>query len=135
MSKVQRTDIRVRYAETDKMGYVHHSQYAVYMEMGRTEALRAAGLSYADIEASGRFLVVARLALRFRAPARYDDVLVVETAVGGTTAARIEHTYRISRKDDGALLTDGETTLACVDADGRQQRIPRERRRLFQQDG
>jgi len=135
VSIVNETELRVRYAETDKMGLVHHSQYAVYMEIGRTEALRVGGLSYADIEASGRFLVVARLGLTFRAPARYDDMVIVETTLKRITAARIDHTYRIMRKEDGRLLAEGETTLACVDAAGQPHRIPGPIRSLFGKDG
>ncbi len=135
MGNVHRTEVRVRYAEADKMGILHHSRYAVYMEIGRTEALRAGGLRYADIETSGRFLVVARLSLKFHAPAHYDEVLVVETTLKRVTAARIEHTYRILRKEDGALLTEGTTTLACVDAAGRPQRVPKPIRSMLEKSG
>ena len=114
--------IRVRYAETDQMGFLHHANFFVYFEMGRIELLRARGLSYKDLEAQGYLLVIVRAQCRFHQPARYDDLLVLRTHVVRTTAARIEHRYELLR--DGTLLAEGETTLACVDRDGKLQRIP-----------
>lgn len=116
--------IRVRYAETDPMGYVHHSRYFTYFEMGRTELLRASGWRYRDFEERGFFMVVAKIACRFHKPARYDDLLTLRTTVTRTTLARIEHRYELLR--DGELLTEAESTLACVDSDGRLQAIPEE---------
>ena len=121
---VCRLPIRVRYAETDRMGIVHHSRYLVYLEMGRTESLRQAGLTYRDLEDEGHFLVVASLSCRFRAPARYDDVITVETSVERVTQTRIEHAYRIMRDADSALILEAATTLCCVDGEGALQRIP-----------
>jgi len=114
--------IRVRYAETDRMGFLHHANYPIYFEQGRTELLRTLGLTYRDLEDQGFLLVLARLDIRYRAPARYDDLLKLETRVIRTTAVRIEHGYRVLR--DGQLLAEGTTTLACVDRDGRLQAIP-----------
>ena len=117
-------EIRVRYAEVDRMGVLHHSRYWVYFEMGRTELLRQAGVTYRDLEQAGVYFVVARCAARFHAPARYDDVLKLTTEVGSMGRARIDHTYRLCRKGDGLLLATAEITIACVDADGRLQPIP-----------
>jgi acyl-CoA thioester hydrolase len=117
-------EIRVRYAETDRMGYVHHSRYFVYFEMGRTELLRAAGVAYRDLEDAGVFFVVAKLAARFIAPARYDDVLVLTTTIKRLTTARIDHVYALRRKATGELLTEAESTLACVGAEGQIIPIP-----------
>jgi acyl-CoA thioester hydrolase len=114
--------IRVRYAETDRMGFLHHANYPIYFEQGRTELLRTLGLTYRDLEDQGFLLVLARLDIRYRAPARYDDLLTLETRVIRTTAVRIEHGYRLLR--DRQLLAEGTTTLACVDRDGRLQAIP-----------
>jgi acyl-CoA thioester hydrolase len=114
--------IRVRYAETDRMGFLHHANYPIYFEQGRTELLRTLGLTYRDLEDQGFLLVLARLDIRYRAPARYDDLLTLETRVIRTTAVRIEHGYRVLR--DRQLLAEGSTTLACVDRDGRLQAIP-----------
>jgi len=117
-------EIRVRYAETDRMGYLHHSRYAVFFEMGRTELLRQQGLAYKDLEDSGVYFAVVTLSMNFRSPARYDDVLVLTTGIERMTTARIDHSYILRRKDTGALLTEGSTTLACVDAGGRVIPIP-----------
>jgi len=116
-------EIRIRYAETDRMGYLHHSRYAVLFEMGRTELLRRRGIAYRDLEEAGVFFVVTKLAVRFMAPARYDDVVRLTTRVARMTTARIDHTYQLQRAD-GTPLAEGETTLACVDRDGRVTPIP-----------
>ena len=117
-------EIRVRYAETDRMGFVHHSRYAVFFEMGRTELLRQQGVVYSDLEDAGVFFVVAKLATSFRRPARYDDELILHTEVARMTAARIDHAYRLTRKATGELLTEATSTLACVDRDGNVIIIP-----------
>jgi acyl-CoA thioester hydrolase len=92
--------------------------------MGRIELLRAIGFDYKAIEKRGLFLVVARMEIRYRAPARYDDLLTLETSVSRVTPVRGEHRYRLTR--DGVLVVEGESTLACVDRDGRLQTLPEE---------
>jgi acyl-CoA thioester hydrolase len=82
------------------------------------------GLTYRDMEDEGWFMVVSSASCRFRAPARYDDVLEIETVVARLTHTRIDHTYRILRRDDRLLLAEAETTLACVDREGIVQAIP-----------
>jgi acyl-CoA thioester hydrolase len=114
--------IRVRYAEVDRMGLLHHANYLVYFEQGRTELLRTLGMSYRDLEDQGYLLVLTKLEVRYRRPARFDDVLTVRTTAVKTTAVRIDHRYEVFR--DGELLTEGTTTLACVDRDGRPQPLP-----------
>jgi acyl-CoA thioester hydrolase len=116
------TEIRVRYAETDRMGYLHHANYAIYFEQGRTDLLRQRDISYREIEDQGFFLVVVKLECRFRKPARYDDVLRLRTTVSRVTPVRIEHRYEIFR--DGVLLTEGSSTLACVDKNGQLVELP-----------
>ncbi|MFB3893436.1 MAG: acyl-CoA thioesterase [Phycisphaerae bacterium] len=117
-------EIRVRYCEVDQMGALHHSRYWVYFEMGRTELLRSQGIAYADLEKAGTFFVVAKCAAKFMAAARYDDVLVLTTRITRMGAARIDHTYELKRKADGQLLATAETTLACVDRQGKIIAIP-----------
>ena len=114
--------IRVRYAETDRMGLLHHANYLVYFEEGRTELLRAQGLTYRDIEEQGFYLVLTKLQVRYRSPAFYDDLLTLRTIVQRTTLVKIEHRYELLR--DGVLLAEGETTLGCVDHDGKVQPLP-----------
>ena len=117
-------EIRVRYAEADQMGVLHHSRHWVYFEMGRTELLRKQGIVYRDCEQSGVFFVVARCSARFLAPARYDDTLALTTTVAKMGAARIDHTYELKRKSDGQLLATAATTLACVDRQGQVIQMP-----------
>jgi acyl-CoA thioester hydrolase len=117
-------EIRVRYAETDRMGYVHHSRYFVYFEMGRTELLRQGGIAYRDLEDAGVFFVIAKAACRFVSPGRYDDVLVLTTKLERMTTARVDHVYELKRQGTGELICTAETTLACVGRDGRPIAIP-----------
>ncbi|HEX4128780.1 MAG TPA: thioesterase family protein [Pirellulales bacterium] len=114
--------IRVRYQETDAMGILHHTNYLTYFEMGRTELLRANGMSYRDVEAMGVFMVVVRMECNYRRPARYDDLLTLRTRTRRVTAARIDHEYQLLRGDE--LLCEANSTLACVDRQGSVQRVP-----------
>src|SRR5215467_47939 len=109
------TTIRVRYAETDRMGLLHHANYLVYFEQGRIELLRSQGLSYKDLEDQGFLLVLTRLQVRYRNAARYDDLLTLRTTVARTTLVKIEHSYELFR--DGVLLAEAQTTLGCIDRD------------------
>jgi acyl-CoA thioester hydrolase len=117
-------EIRVRYAECDPMGYLHHAKFLEYFEMGRTELLRASGFTYRDMEERGKFLVVAKLEVRYQAAARYDEVLTLHTKLRRITRARIEHEYVLSRAE--VVLCQGSSTLACVDRRGQLQAIPDE---------
>ncbi len=114
--------IRVRYAETDRMGLLHHANYLVYFEQARTELLRTLGLTYKDMEDKGFLLVVTWVDVRFRRPAKYDDLLTIRTTVVKTTMVRIDHRYEVLCQ--GLLLAEGSSTLACVDRDGRPQALP-----------
>lgn len=114
--------IRVRYAETDRMGLVHHANYLVYFEQGRIELLRSSGYSYKDLEDKGYLLVLTKLEIRYHKPGRYDDLLTLRTTVVRTTTVRIDHRYELFC--DGQLLTEGSSTLACVDRTGRPQALP-----------
>lgn len=120
--------VRVRYAECDPMGVVHHGAYPAWLEIGRTELLRGAGITYAQLEASGVLLVVTRLALRYRLPARYDDELEIRTRVTGGGRARIDHAYEVCRVGPsgiaGDLCAEATSTIACVDAAGRPRALP-----------
>lgn len=116
--------LRVRYAESDPMNYLHHSKYFEYFEMGRTELLRLAGFRYRDLEERGVLFAVARVECRFRAPAKYDDELVLTTTIDRMTRARIDHSYRLRRGE--TLLCEAKTTLACIDREGKLIPIPDE---------
>lgn len=121
MKRTHTTEIRVRYAETDAMGVLHHAGYLIYFEIGRTEALREDGGSYADVEKSGRFLVVVEANVKYRSPARYDDVLTLATTVEKVSPAKLEHSYELRRGE--TLIAIGRTVLACVDDEGRVHRV------------
>lgn len=114
--------IRVRYAETDRMGFLHHANYLVYFEQARIELLRQQGASYKDLEDQGYLLVLTKVEVQYKRPARYDDVLTIRTTVARTTMVRIDHTYEVVR--DGEVITTGATTLACINRDGQPQALP-----------
>ncbi len=114
--------IRVRYAETDRMGLLHHANYLIYFEQARTEILRSQGFTYKDMEDQGFLLVLTKVEVRYRRPARYDDLLTIRTKVERVTSVRIDHAYEVLC--DGQLLAEGSSTLACVDRSGRPQGLP-----------
>ena len=122
MADSHEISIRVRYAETDRMGLLHHANYFVYFEMGRTEMLRRRGITYREVEDAGHYLVIVDIGCKFKKPAHYDDLLTVRTTVARVTHVKIEHTYQVLR--EGTLLAEGRSTLACVDREGKPQPLP-----------
>ncbi|MEJ2502933.1 MAG: thioesterase family protein [Gemmatimonadota bacterium] len=125
MSRRSRSTFRVRYAETDQMGLVHHAAYLVWCEIGRTDFIRELGMSYAEIEQSGVYLAVADANLRYGAGARYDDLIRVETWVEHLRSRTLTFGYEIHRVEpEPAHLARGTTTLICIDGHGRTRRLP-----------
>jgi len=122
MLKHHEIEIRVRYQETDPMGFLHHANHFTYFEIGRTELLRAAGGNYRRMEEEGLLVVVVKAECRYRRPARYDDLLRVQTTVTRLTPAKIEHQYKLLRGEE--LLAVGHVTLAVVDRQGNVRRVP-----------
>jgi acyl-CoA thioester hydrolase len=117
------TDIRVIYGDTDQMGVVYYANYLRYFEAGRNEFIRARGLRYRDFEAGfGLRLPVVEAQVSYRAPARYDDLLEVETSLVEVKRASARFGYRILR--EGEVVATGHTVHACVDLEGRIQRMP-----------
>ena len=114
--------IRVRYAECDAMGHLHHAKYWEYFEQARTELLRAKGYRYRDLEAGGVFFVVYKCSCTYKLPVRYDDLVTVRTRVARQTRTRIDHAYQLIR--DGQVCCEASTTLACVDRTGRPIIMP-----------
>ncbi len=104
------------------MGYLHHSKFFEYFEMGRTELLRQAGVSYRELEERGILFAVVRVECRFKSPGYYDDELVLTTTIERMTRARIDHSYVLHRGDTS--LGEANTTLACIDRSGRLIPIP-----------
>ena len=116
--------IRVRYAETDKMGVVYHANYFIWFEIGRCELLRAIGRSYRDMESAGIVLPVIEAHCEYKSPARYDDELQVKTRGKLLSPARVEFRYEISRPADGAVNAVGRTVHVAVGAHGKPCRLP-----------
>jgi len=116
--------IRVRYPESDPMGYLHHAKFFEYFEMGRIELLRRAGFSYRDLEADGVYFAVVRIECRFRSPGRFDDELTLSTRIDRMTRARIDHSYVLRRRE--TVLCEANSTIACIDREGRLRPIPDE---------
>ena len=114
--------IRVRYGDTDQMGFVYYANYLRWFEVARAEWLRAHGLAYREIEASGAMFPVTEAHVRYRQPARYDDQVSLECWPTAVRAASLRFDYLVRR--DGDLLAEGFTGHACVDGSGRPRRFP-----------
>ncbi len=104
------------------MGVAHHASYPVWFEVGRTELCRERGDVYRELEAAGVFLAVVSLQIRYKAPARYDDLLVLRTSLSRVTRVKLEHEYHLYRESQ--LLTTAQTTLACLRRDGKPRLLP-----------
>ena len=118
------TELRVRYAETDQMGVVYHSNYLIWCEIGRTDYIRALGTPYADLERNGVALAVSEASLRCHAPARYDDVVRVETFLTDVRSRTVTFDYVIVHAGTGARLATASTTLVSLDRDGKVAALP-----------
>ena len=125
-------EFRVRYAETDQMGVVYHANYLVWCEVGRTDFIRARGMSYADMERAGIALAVSEVSARFHAAARYDELVRVRTALADVRSRGITFDYLITRADSGARLVTARTALVSIDPSGRPTALPPEVRALFE---
>jgi acyl-CoA thioester hydrolase len=122
---------RVRYAETDQMGIVHHANYLVWMEVARTELCRMRGISYREMEErSGLHLVVAEVRCRYLQPARYDDEILASACLESAHPRMVEFAYEIRRAADGALLAAGATKHVFI-KNGKPVKIPEEFRPIF----
>ena len=114
---VNETRLRVRYAETDQMGVVYHSNHLIWFEVGRVELMRQMGFSYRDMErADGRFIAVAEVTCRYRAPVFYDEEVIVRTRLKTVRESVIIFSYELTRADSGVLLAEGETTHIVTDS-------------------
>jgi acyl-CoA thioester hydrolase len=116
--------IRVRYADTDKMGVAYYANYFVWFEVGRTDLLRHSGWSYREMEIEGFSLPVIEAQCAYRAPARYDDEIEVWTVGTLVSRVRVQFTYEIVRMADKAKLATGSTVHATLDRHGRPSRLP-----------
>ena len=117
--------VRVRYAETDQMGVVYHSNYFIWFEVGRVELLRQLGFSYREMERQdGCFIAVVDARCRYKAPARYDDEVLIRTRLKSARESLVHFTYEVVRESDGTLLAEGETTHIVTDAEMKIRTIP-----------
>ncbi len=123
--KTHRTEYRVIYGDTDNMGVAYHANYLRWFEIGRAELFRFLGMTYKSIEEKGYFLPVSEVYCKYSDSARYDDLIVIETAVDDSLRAGMKFNYRILRKDDEVELVQGFTKHAYVDSSGRVIRPPR----------
>src|SRR5688572_12791050 len=119
------TRVRVRYAETDQAGVVYHSNYLIWFEVGRVELCRDYGFNYRDMETGAdAFLPVTEASVKYRAPARYDDEIIVRTRVVELRSRAIRFAYEVLRANDGALLAEGETRHIVMNREGRARAFP-----------
>lgn len=126
------TEIRVRYAETDKMGIVHHSNYLIWFEFGRSDFCRARGFSYKDMEEKDNALmVVAEIYCRYKSPAYYEDVLIVRTQVAELRSRSLRFVYEIFRPSDQTLLAEGETLHLVTDINKKVITLPESYREML----
>jgi acyl-CoA thioester hydrolase len=121
---VRRTRVRVRYAETDRMGVVYYANYLVWFEVGRTEWLRTTGWSYREMEADGIALPVIEVHCEYLQPARYDDEIEIRTRATLLSAVRIRFDYQVVRAGDETVAAEGHTVHAALDTNGRPCRLP-----------
>jgi acyl-CoA thioester hydrolase len=119
------TRLRVRYAETDQMGVVYHSNHLIWFEVGRVELLRQMGFSYRDMEREdGRFIAVAEATCRYRAPAYYDEEVVVRTTLKTVRESVIIFSYELTKAEGGKLIAEGETTHIVTDSNMKVAALP-----------
>jgi len=124
-SAVNETRLRVRYAETDQMGVVYHANYFVWFEVGRVELLRQLGFSYREMERNdGYGIAVIDARCRYKAPARYDDELVLRTQIKYVRETMVQFDYELFRAEDGTLLAEGDTTHVVVDREMKKALLP-----------
>ena len=119
------TEIRVRYAETDQMGIVHHANYLIWFEAGRSELCRAKGFSYKQMEdEEDALMVVAESYCRYKSPAHYEDVLTIRTKIGEIRSRSLRFFYEVHRASDDTLIAEGETHHLVTDRDKKVRKLP-----------
>ena len=129
---VNETKLRVRYAETDQMGVVYHSNHLIWFEVGRVELLRQLGFSYREMEREdGRFIAVAEAKCRYRAPVYYDEEVLIRTRLQAVRDSLIRFSYELTRANNGTLLAEGETTHIVTDSTMKVATLPDKYLRAF----
>ena len=128
---VTETLVRVNYSETDQMGVAYHARYLVWLDVARTEHLRGRGASYRELEAAGLRLAVSEVCVRYRQPARFDDLLRIRCWVRRLESRRVEFGYAVDNADDGRLLATATVALLALDASMALRRLPAEVARVL----
>jgi len=129
---VNETRLRVRYAETDQMGVVYHSNHLIWFEVGRVELLRQMGFSYRDMEREdGRYIAVAEVTCRYRAPVYYDEEVLIRTRLKSVRESVVIFSYELLRAERGTLLAEGETTHIVTDSNMKIATLPEKYLRVF----
>jgi acyl-CoA thioester hydrolase len=129
--RVVETTVRVRYAETDAMGVVYHTNYLIWFEVGRGEFMRQKGGDYADFEAQGFYLPVSEMDARFIAPARYGDLIIIRTWAEELRSRSLTWAYEVVMQETGQVLVTGRTRHICTDREGRVKVIPKKMKKLL----
>lgn len=132
MNEPHVSELRVRYSETDQMGVVYHAEYLVWCEVGRTDFIRAHGLPYSELERRGTVLAVAEATIRYHAPARYDDLIRIETHLSEVRSRAITFDYLIRNGQTGARLVTARTLLVSLDPSGKPAPLPADVRELME---
>jgi acyl-CoA thioester hydrolase len=132
MAATHSTEVRVRYAETDRMGVVYYANYLIWCEVGRVEFLRANGRSYAALEEEGVGLAVSEARVRYHAPARFDDLVRIETTLTSVKSRAVTFDYVITNAESGGRLASAHTALVSIDTQGRLSAIPADFREALQ---
>ena len=126
------TDIRVRYAETDQMGIVHHSNYLIWFEAGRSDLCRARGFSYKEMEeVDNALLVVAETYCRYKSPAYYEDIITVRVKLGEMRSRSLRFLYQVHRRSDDTIIAEGETLHVVTDQNKRVRVLPDVYKQMF----
>jgi acyl-CoA thioester hydrolase len=123
--------VRVRYAETDRMGVVYYANYLVWFEIGRTDLIRALGRTYRELEDDGVILPVIEVHCEYRQSARYDDEIEIRTRGAVLSPVRMKFEYEVVRRDDSMVIASGHTVHASLDLQGKPRRLPEMLRREF----
>lgn len=127
-----KTKLTVRYAETDQMSIVHHSNYPVWYEAGRTDFIKAMGMSYSEIEANGILFPLLELHCKYIQAARYEDAVIIETSLTKLTMVKAEFSYKVYRESDGMLLNTGSTVHGMVTKELRPMNMKKEQPEIYQ---
>lgn len=129
---MNRTEIRVRYSETDQMGVVYHANYLAWFEVGRVEYLREIGLDYRAMESQGIMVPVLEVNCKYRQPAKYDDIVTVETRLSEVKRAKFYFEYMVFRKEDSELLATGKTEHIFVDSEFRPINLKKQHPQMWE---